>query len=84
MKAVGEMIKSEGGVVQEYVADFASLAQVRRLAEEVSERNSKIDVLINNAGVFEVERRTSADGYEMTFAGTCRPKDGFRCTGSCC
>eukprot|EP00189_Rhodosorus_marinus_P003678 CAMPEP_0113973598 /NCGR_PEP_ID=MMETSP0011_2-20120614/14580_1 /TAXON_ID=101924 /ORGANISM="Rhodosorus marinus" /LENGTH=278 /DNA_ID=CAMNT_0000991621 /DNA_START=176 /DNA_END=1012 /DNA_ORIENTATION=+ /assembly_acc=CAM_ASM_000156 len=68
VKAVGEMIKSEGGVVQEYVADFASLAQVRRLAEEVAERNSKIDVLINNAGVFEVERRTSADGYEMTFA----------------
>jgi NAD(P)-dependent dehydrogenase (short-subunit alcohol dehydrogenase family) len=51
-----------------FVADLSSLDEVRGLAREVSERHQSLDVLVNNAGIIEPERRTSADGYELTFA----------------
>lgn len=49
-------------------ADFASLADVRRLAAAVMERTPHIDVLINNAGAMFVKRAVSKDGFERTFA----------------
>jgi len=50
------------------VADFASLAEVRRLADDVIANASRLDVLINNAGVYVRRRELSKDGYELTFA----------------
>ena len=44
--------------------DLGDLKQVRTLAGQVK----KLDVLLNNAGVFETERRESADGHELTMA----------------
>jgi NAD(P)-dependent dehydrogenase (short-subunit alcohol dehydrogenase family) len=49
-------------------ADFASLAEVRRLAEELLARHERIDVLVNNAGVMVGRRRLTEDGFELTFA----------------
>ena len=49
-------------------ADFASLAQVRRLADELLERHARIDVLVNNAGLVTSGRELTEDGYEKTFA----------------
>lgn len=49
-------------------ADLSSLAQVRHMTVEISKKYERLDVLINNAGVFEAQRRLSSDGYEMTFA----------------
>src|SRR4051812_20102024 len=56
-----------------YVADFASLADVRRLAEEVARDHRALHVLVSNAGVGSTlpgdgERMESADGYELRFA----------------
>ena len=51
-----------------YLADFSSLGEVRRLAEEVRTNHAHLDVLVNNAGVFTRERAVSRDGHEMTFA----------------
>lgn len=48
--------------------DLASLASVRRAADELVSRWPRIDVLVNNAGLAKVRRETSADGFEMTFA----------------
>lgn len=50
---------SSGPPARGFVADLASLAQVRRLAEEVAASSPSIDVLINNAGVFEQQLRKS-------------------------
>jgi NAD(P)-dependent dehydrogenase (short-subunit alcohol dehydrogenase family) len=61
LKAVGD------GPVDMALADFASLASVRALATELSERFPKIDVLLSNAGVVCVRRRVTADGFEETF-----------------
>lgn len=49
-------------------ADLGDLEQVRALATDISAHFDRLDVLINNAGVFEKQRRLSADGYELTFA----------------
>jgi NAD(P)-dependent dehydrogenase (short-subunit alcohol dehydrogenase family) len=51
-----------------YVADLARLDDVRRLADEVSGNEERLDVLVNNAGVAKRERQTSHDGIELTFA----------------
>ncbi len=49
-------------------ADFASLEEVRQLAGRIRERYPRIDVLVNNAGVWNNSRKQSADGHEHTFA----------------
>jgi NAD(P)-dependent dehydrogenase (short-subunit alcohol dehydrogenase family) len=56
-----------------YQADLSSLAEVRRLADEVAERESRLDVLVNNAGIGTTvpgggQRQESADGHELRFA----------------
>ncbi|MCV7101383.1 SDR family NAD(P)-dependent oxidoreductase [Mycobacterium palustre] len=51
-----------------FIADFADLSQVRRLANQLLERYPQIDVLANNAGgVMPAQRRLTRDGHEMTF-----------------
>jgi len=49
-------------------ANLASLAQVRALATEITSRFERLDVLLNNAGVFMKEYQISPDGFEMTLA----------------
>jgi NAD(P)-dependent dehydrogenase (short-subunit alcohol dehydrogenase family) len=51
-----------------YLADLASLDEVRGLAAEVTAANDRIDVLVNNAGVAMLERHLSRDGHELDFA----------------
>jgi NAD(P)-dependent dehydrogenase (short-subunit alcohol dehydrogenase family) len=60
------------GTAEFYQADFASLAEVRRLAQEVVREHDRIHVLVNNAGLGsgpEINMRAeSHDGYELRFA----------------
>lgn len=64
-----EHIGRETGVTPERaLADFSSLAEVRSLAEDVTERFGALDVLINNAGLLLHRRRLTPDGLETTFA----------------
>ena len=50
------------------VADFSSLAAVRRLADEFLSTEDRLDLLVNNAGLMSPKYRLSADGFELTFA----------------
>jgi retinol dehydrogenase-14 len=50
------------------LADVSSQGQIRRLADEFKEAYPRLDVLVNNAGIFRSKRLTSADGIGMTFA----------------
>jgi NAD(P)-dependent dehydrogenase (short-subunit alcohol dehydrogenase family) len=54
--------------IETALADFASLGAVRRLADEILSRHDRLDLLVNNAGLFSPSFRLSEDGYEMTFA----------------
>jgi retinol dehydrogenase-12 len=49
------------------VADFAALADVRRMARELASRHGRIDVLVNNAGTMSRDRKTTTDGFEWQF-----------------
>ncbi len=51
-----------------FKADFASLAQVRNLAQRINAEVPRLDVLINNAGCSFFTRSETAEGYEATFA----------------
>jgi NAD(P)-dependent dehydrogenase (short-subunit alcohol dehydrogenase family) len=59
---------SRGGEPELIVADLSSQEQVRRAASELKARHDRLDVLVNNAGVFVPERHTTIDGLEETFA----------------
>jgi NAD(P)-dependent dehydrogenase (short-subunit alcohol dehydrogenase family) len=50
------------------LADLSVQADVRRVAQEIGERYSAIDILINNAGSAFDRREQSADGIELTWA----------------
>jgi NAD(P)-dependent dehydrogenase (short-subunit alcohol dehydrogenase family) len=50
------------------VADLADLHAVRRMGEEVLARFPDLRVVVHNAGVYSTERRTSAQGHELTLA----------------
>ncbi|MBL8740012.1 MAG: SDR family NAD(P)-dependent oxidoreductase, partial [Myxococcales bacterium] len=54
--------------VELIVADISSLADMRRVAREVSARHDKLDVLVNNAGAVFADYKLSVDGFEQTFA----------------
>ncbi|HTW38666.1 MAG TPA: SDR family oxidoreductase [Steroidobacteraceae bacterium] len=49
-------------------ADLASLAEVRRLAEELERSLPRLDVIVHNAGLACARRTLTVDGHEMTFA----------------
>lgn len=49
-------------------ADLADLDQVNAFANEVLKTTNTIDVLINNAGVFDPTPAHSVQGYDMTWA----------------
>src|SRR4051794_3809760 len=54
--------------IETALADFASLAEVRALAETVLARHERLDVLVNNAGIIAPRYQRSQDGYELTIA----------------
>jgi NAD(P)-dependent dehydrogenase (short-subunit alcohol dehydrogenase family) len=51
-----------------FLADLGSQADIHRVAGELLARYPRIDVLVNNAGVVNLQRRTTVDGLEETFA----------------
>jgi NAD(P)-dependent dehydrogenase (short-subunit alcohol dehydrogenase family) len=50
------------------VADLAVKSAVRRAADDILARSDRIDVLVNNAGVYLTERRLTPDWIEETWA----------------
>ena len=64
-----EIIKQSGQqAVTAYPCDLASFASIRDFAAQVSANYDRLDVLINNAGIWPTTRTLSKDGIEMTFA----------------
>ncbi len=49
------------------VGDMSSFNSVRKMASEITEKFERIDILINNAGVFLPRLVLTEDGYEATF-----------------
>jgi NAD(P)-dependent dehydrogenase (short-subunit alcohol dehydrogenase family) len=51
-----------------YIADLSTLGEQRRAGAEIAAAESRIDVLINNAGAMLSRGARSADGLALTFA----------------
>ena len=68
-QAVYDEIKAETGNnnIDMFTADFLSLADVKRFAEDIKQKYEYLDVLINNAGgQFTEKRETTDEGLEKT------------------
>lgn len=61
-------VQAAGGTAELLCADFSSLAEVRGLAQTFLARHPTLHVLVNNAGATYMERKVSADGFELSFA----------------
>ncbi len=60
-EAVADSIRAAGGVAQVFLADLSDMAAVRRLHDDVRARMGPIDLLVNNASVFEPD---AADQFD--------------------
>jgi NAD(P)-dependent dehydrogenase (short-subunit alcohol dehydrogenase family) len=58
---------ANGVHVETYVADLSRMADVEELAKTVAEKHAKLDVLINNAGVFNTPHPITQDGLDVRF-----------------
>jgi NAD(P)-dependent dehydrogenase (short-subunit alcohol dehydrogenase family) len=58
----------DGGRVESYVSDLSRMADVEALAKAVAEKHAKLDVLINNAGVYNAPDLITQDGLDVRFA----------------
>uniref|UniRef100_A0A1A8SBM2 Retinol dehydrogenase 14b (All-trans/9-cis/11-cis) n=1 Tax=Nothobranchius rachovii TaxID=451742 RepID=A0A1A8SBM2_9TELE len=54
----------QGEVVVKHL-DLASVRSVRKFCEEVNKEESQVDVLINNAGIYQCPYSKTEDGFEM-------------------
>lgn len=66
-KKLEEAKQIVGGDVESYEADLSSLSEVEALAKEVAAKHRKLDVLINNAGVYKVADPITKDGLDVRF-----------------
>ncbi len=66
-KVVDEIKSKYSNNVEAYVSDFSSLYDVKKLAKEIKSKFEKIDVLINNAGIYMNTKVLTKDGFETTF-----------------
>lgn len=59
---------SPNTTVSSLLADLSTLSQVETLATKVTAQFPKLDVLINNAGIFKSPRVSTPDGLDIRFA----------------
>lgn len=68
-KVISEVKEASSNVnIDGFVADFSDLNAVQSMAEDIKSKRSKIDVLINNAGIFKSPIDKTKDGLDIRFA----------------
>ena len=55
------------GHIETYVADLSRMEDVVGLADEIGKRHSRLDVLINNAGVYKTPHPITLQGLDVRF-----------------
>ena len=58
---------STTGQIESYLADLSNLSEVDALADAIAAKHDKLDVLINNAGVFKTPDAITSDGLDVRF-----------------
>jgi len=60
--------QADGARIDGYIADLSDLAAVATLAQTVATEHPRLDVLINNAGVFKTAETRTSDDLDARFA----------------
>ena len=61
-----QIIKETGNKnISFIIADFTSLKEVKKFADEFKKEFSKLDILINNVGAMSAKREITRDGFEL-------------------
>jgi len=63
-----EIKNSTGRMPYSIIADLSSLNEIKKAAEEFKSLNIPLHVLLNNAGLINMERKETVDGFEAVFA----------------
>ncbi|MCH9813278.1 MAG: SDR family NAD(P)-dependent oxidoreductase [Epsilonproteobacteria bacterium] len=66
-KKLEEIKQSFGGKTLGYISDFSNLDDIKTFAEILTAQNIKIDVLINNAGVYKTANPITQKGLDVRF-----------------
>jgi len=66
--ALADASSVHDGSAEFALVDLSTQDQIRQFAESFRAEHDRLDVLVNNAGGFFLNRRESADGIEMTLA----------------
>ncbi len=56
------------GKVESFVGDLSQLSSINALANEIAQLHGKLDVIINNAGVFATPNVETKEGLDVRFA----------------
>ena len=67
-RAMARLATDHGQAHGVHIGDLSILAEMKRVAAEITAAEPRIDVLINNAGAVFNRRIVTADGLELTFA----------------
>jgi NAD(P)-dependent dehydrogenase (short-subunit alcohol dehydrogenase family) len=59
---------SDNASIESYMADLSRMNDVVALAKAITEKHNKLDVLINNAGVYKTPQSITQDGLDARFA----------------
>jgi len=59
--------ESKNENVSGFVADFSDMDAVKKMAKQVNNEVSHLDILINNAGVFKTPNLLNKDGFDLRF-----------------
>lgn len=61
------MLTELGPPAQGYLADLSDLSQVVAMAAAIADREDRLDVLINNAGVLKAQHPVTSEGLDLRF-----------------
>lgn len=57
----------DAGIIESYICDLSNLNDVKSFALQVMKRHQKIDVIINNAGIYKTTNTITPEGYDIRF-----------------
>ncbi|AFY36828.1 short-chain dehydrogenase/reductase SDR [[Leptolyngbya] sp. PCC 7376] len=67
LENVANALAAEDGQVESYLADLSHMADVEAMAQAIAAKYSKLDILINNAGIFKTANPITDDGLDVRF-----------------
>jgi NAD(P)-dependent dehydrogenase (short-subunit alcohol dehydrogenase family) len=67
-RARRSVMGATGREVEMAVVDLASRRSIHAFAQDLAARHPRLDVLVNNAGIWSASRRLSPDGVELVWA----------------